>query len=457
VERLSHNRHASDASKSSPSPNSASPVAAVTAPSYRRWGRRLGQTVLLLATATVSASVGLLAALTVPLPSHLFPNDRGPESIEEILKYGFQYRLSRPVHILVMGIDRVPGADPGSAALFEGRSDTMLLVRIDPKTDSVSLLSIPRDTRVTLPGTQEMTKVNDANAQGGAGLAAATVSQMLNGVPIDRYIRVSTDAFRELVDALGGVRVFVPEKMSYTDNTQKLKIDLEPGWQVLDGDKAEQFARFRQDGYGDIGRVQRQQTLLKALRDRLTHPAVIPRLPALIGSMQKYIDTNLSLEEMLALVGAGRHISQGNFRQVMLPGRFSQPNEYIASYWIMDPIGRDRILQQYFNFSPEGIAELRTPEISALRIAIQNASNQPGAATQLRAQLQDMGFYNTYVVADWADQQNKTEIIVQQGDLDRAKELATTLGFGSINPASVGDIDSEVTIRVGNDWAKRMN
>jgi anionic cell wall polymer biosynthesis LytR-Cps2A-Psr (LCP) family protein len=85
----------------------------------------LGQTVLLLATATVSASVGLLAALTVPLPSHLFPNDRGPESIEEILKYGFQYRLSRPVHILVMGIDRVPGADPGSAALFEGRSDTM--------------------------------------------------------------------------------------------------------------------------------------------------------------------------------------------------------------------------------------------------------------------------------------------------------------------------------------------
>jgi hypothetical protein len=245
--------------------------------------------------------------------------------------------------------------------------------------------------------------------------------------------------------------------MSYTDNTQKLKIDLEPGWQVLDGDKAEQFARFRQDGYGDIGRVQRQQTLLKALRDRLTHPAVIPRLPALIGSMQKYIDTNLSLEEMLALVGAGRHISQGNFRQVMLPGRFSQPNEYIASYWIMDPIGRDRILQQYFNFSPEGIAELRTPEISALRIAIQNASNQPGAATQLRAQLQDMGFYNTYVVADWADQQNKTEIIVQQGDLDRAKELATILGFGSINPASVGDIDSEVTIRVGNDWAKRMN
>ncbi|MBC7972848.1 MAG: LCP family protein, partial [Verrucomicrobia bacterium] len=349
-------------------------------------------------------------------------NQKGAPSADSSWQSGFQYQVGRPVNVLVMGIDRVPSAKPGSKELFDGRSDTMLLLRIDPTDESVKLLSIPRDTQVDIPRVG-VTKINDANVRGGAALAAKTVSSVLNGVTIDRYVRVDTEAFRELVDLLGGVEVYVPAPMSYVDQTQKLKIDLSPGLQTLNGDQAEQFARFRHDAYGDIGRVQRQQTLLKALLKRITSPMVIPQLPGLVVAMQKYIDTNLSLEELLALTSAGRKLSQGNFKMVMLPGRFSTPTEFNASYWIMNPSGRDRVLQQFFNMTTAATGTATNNQLSVasnLKIAIQNASSKPDAANQLRLYLTKRGFVNVYVSSDWSDKQSQTQIIAQQGDLGGA-------------------------------------
>lgn len=408
------------------------------------------------AVAVASTMVGLASALMLPLPPKLLPNDQGPESLSEVLG-GFQYRVARPVNILVMGIDRVPEAKPDTPEVFAGRSDTMLLVRVDPTDDSVRLLSIPRDTQVELADGGMITKINDANVRGGPKLVVETLNELLNGVEIDRYVRVSTDAFRELVDLMGGIEIYVPAPMSYEDKTQKLKIDLAPGLQTLNGDQAEQFARFRQDGYGDIGRVQRQQALIKALLKKLTSPTAIPRIPALLGSMQKYIDTNLSLEEMLALVGAGRQLSQGNFKMVMLPGRFSSPGEFRASYWIMDPEGRDRVMRQYFNLEPDLLAREPVSSATSLRIAIQNASQQPKAAQEVRRFLANLGFHNVYVTEDWADKQAETQIVVQTGDLDGATDLKNVLGFGKIEAASTGDLESDLTVRVGDDWASRSN
>jgi LCP family protein required for cell wall assembly len=352
-----------------------------------------------------------------------------------------------------MGIDRVPEAAAESKEVFNGRSDTILLLRVDPTDDSVRLMSIPRDTQVDIPG-YGVTKINDANVVGGASLAAKTVSSVLNGVEVDRYVRISTGAFRELVDLLGGVEVYVPKPMSYTDQTQKLKIDLAQGLQTLNGDQAEQFARFRHDENGDIGRVQRQQLLLKALLKRATSPAVIPRLPVLLSSMRKYIDTNLSPEEMMALLGAGRKLSQGNFKMVMLPGRFSRPDEFVASYWIMDPQGRDRVMQQYFGVEPTSLTAEPPAAASALRIAVQNASGRPDAAAEVQKYLANLGFYNVYLTDDWPDLQPATQIIPQRGDLDSAKSLRSVLGRGQIEAESTGDLDSDLTIRVGQDWDK---
>lgn len=417
-------------------------------------------------TITLSATVGATLALLTPLASERWPqtNQAQPNakrSLTGLWRKGLQYNVSRPVNVLVMGIDRVPGVPDSSSEIFSGRSDTMLLLRVDPTDNTVSMLSIPRDTQVEIPGIG-ITKINQANASGGPALAARVTSRTLNDVPIDRYVRVSTDAFRELVDLLGGVEVFVPSPMSYVDQTQKLKIDLAQGWQTLNGSQAEQFARFRNDEYGDIGRVQRQQALIKALRDRVTTPAILPRLPQIMRVMRKYIDTNLSLEEMLALVSFGLKLDHDSFKMVMLPGRFSSPAEFVASYWIMDDTGRDRVMREYFNLDAAGLAWNKSYDVQTdyppneLRIAIQNASSDPNLSDRVAQYLSSHGFPNVYVVQDWPDHQRQTQIIVQQGDLEGAAALKKAIGLGAIEATSTGDLESDLTIRVGDDWVQKQ-
>jgi polyisoprenyl-teichoic acid--peptidoglycan teichoic acid transferase len=405
-----------------------------------------------LLTAVTALSVGTAVALLTPFPGTVAPK-AGQKLFSDLWRSGFQYTVARPVNILVMGVDRVPNTAPGSTASFDGRSDTLLLVRVDPSDRTVSLLSIPRDTQVEIP-TIGTTKVNHANAIGGPALVRTALSDTLNGIKIDRYVRMSTEAFRELVDQLGGVEVDVPEAMEYTDKTQNLKIDLKPGLQTLNGDQAEQFARFRQDGFGDIGRVQRQQALLKALRSRLSRPLMIARVPGLVHTMQKYIDTNLSNEELLALVNFGLKLDQKDLKMVMLPGRFSAPREFIASYWILDPAGRDRVLTDFFDLNKTDLSA--EPVGTSLRIAVQNASGQPLAGKQFSQSLKQLGYDNLYAVEDWSSQQQQTQIIAQKGDLQAAKTLQSVLGIGNVEAASTGDLESDITIRIGTDWANKQ-
>lgn len=408
-------------------------------------------------TATISASLGTTLALITPLSPFITPQNQEvrPGSKQDLWRQSFRYDLARPVNILVMGIDHVVEARRDSATVFDGRSDTMLLLRLDPANNSVKMLSIPRDTQVEIPEVG-IAKINDANVVGGSALAAQIVSSNLNDVPIDRYLRITTDAFRELVDLLGGVEVFVPYPMQYQDFTQNLEIDLEEGWQILNGDQAEQFTRFRNLNGGDIGRIQRQQVILKALLKRASTPSVLPRLPKVIRLMQQYIDTNLSSSEILAMVGFGLDLEQDDFKMVLLPGRFSTPEEYIASYWIMDSRGRDRVMREYFEQSLDSAQLVRRRSTNRVRIAIQNATGDPELSYRLSRYLARNEFYNVYFVKDWSDHLRQTQIIVQQGDLEAAATLQEVLGVGRIEASSTGDIKSELTIRLGEDWRERL-
>lgn len=424
-------------------------------------GRWILLSVGLVLTATISATIGATVALLMPLSLPLFGGIKSDGAIAQLWRQKLQYRLTRPVNILVMGIDHLSSYEQNLTDIFSGNSDTILLLRFDPTTNSLNMLSIPRDTQVNIPGIG-IDKINDANVRGGAALAARVISDTLNNVPIDRYVRVSTSAFRELVDLLGGIEVFVPQPMQYVDETQKLNIDLAQGWQILNGEQAEQFARFRNDSKGDIGRVQRQQMLLKALLSRLSSMAVLPRLPQIVGVMQKYIDTNLSFEEILALVNFGLQIDANNLKMVMLPGRFSTPEEFKASYWIMDEVARDRIMREYFSVSPKRKSKIERAREGGylsgspltLKIAVQNASNTPGLAHRVKQYLEKQGFQNVYLIQDWSEELLTTQIIVQKGDSQAAATLQQFLGLGEIEATSTGDLESDLTIRVGEDWAQ---
>ncbi|MGB3493588.1 MAG: LCP family protein [Elainellaceae cyanobacterium] len=408
-------------------------------------------------TAIASAIVGLALSLTLPLPERLVSGETAqPPSLPELLKKGVRHRITRPVNILVMGIDEVLEAEENTDEVFAGRSDTMILAQVNPDTQLVSLLSIPRDTQVEFPDRRQVSKINHANWIGGPRLAADVVSYNLGNVTVDRYVRFSTDAFKELVDLLGGVEVFVPKPMKYEDQTQKLFIDLDQGLQVLNGEEAEQFARFRNDEYGDIGRVQRQQVLIRALRDRLTNPSVIAKIPQILELLQTKIDTNLTPQEMLALATFSLDVNRDDLRMVMLPGRFSRQQEYTASYWLMEPSSVERVMEDYFGVNSVTYASNAVvndgPSFRDLRIAVQNASSDPQVASEVAQYLRERGFSNVYIVRDWPEQNIQTNVIVQRGDLSGAARLENVLGLGEIVPSSTGDLGSDFTIRVGNDW-----
>ncbi|MEO1070546.1 MAG: LCP family protein [Cyanobacteria bacterium J06638_6] len=422
-------------------------------------GRRVVNTILwsglFVGTAVTAAVVGAMVALTVPLPSFLGSKPSPPASLGDLWTAGFRYQVTRPINILVMGIDQVPEAMPNSDAVFAGRTDTLLLVRVDAEAGTLNVMSIPRDTRVQIPGFG-MDKVNQANVLGGPELVAQTLGYNLGNIQIDRYVRVNTAAFREMVDLVDGIEVDVPQRMEYTDRTQDLHIDLYPGWQTLNGDQAEQFARFRKES-GDIGRVQRQQILLKALRERLTNPTVIPKLPQAIRVLQRYVDTNLTLEEMLAIANFGLEIEPNQLQMVMLPGRFSTPAEFNASYWLPNWDDSAAIMQNFFESEGVGLYADNSQGryVADMAVAVQNASDTPEQAAAVARYLRENGFENVYIIGDWPTAIARTEVVAQRGDVDSARVLESLLGVGRAVSESTGDLNSDITIRVGQDWADR--
>ena len=372
----------------------------------------------------------------VPLPGELWGNIS-------------QYKLSRPMNILIMGVDPVAGAVDGSPESFAGTSDTMLLVRLNPSDRTMRVLSITKDTMIAIPE-KGLTKVSDANAQGGPVLAARVVSRTLNNAPIDRYIRISTSGLRQLVDQLGGVDVFVPQEIKYQNSSRQLAMTLVSGWQTLDGEQAAIFAQFREAGLGDLPRVQRQQTLITALLQRLSSQNVLPRLPQLTRLMRKYFDTNLKIEEMMALVNYSVNLERDNLQMTILPGTFSRFSQDPNSYWL-NLNGQQTLLNDYVGVYIPGLETDALPVYNRT-IAIQNASNQPQLTEQVITYLKEKGFTKVYALPDWPDTQRYTQIIVQTGHRETGVELNQVLGLGQVDVLATGDLQSDLTIRIGKDW-----
>ncbi|PIK85386.1 transcriptional regulator [Synechococcus sp. 63AY4M2] len=405
-------------------------------------------------TAVLAGSAG--AFLAVMLPRPVIPTSLTPGEQEAFRPDALRAAaLDRSLHILILGTDNPDPALPLSRERerLNTRTDTILLARFDPQARRITILSIPRDTRVRLPSFG-VTKINAANLVGGPALTAQVVSTLLGGIPIDRYVRLNTDALEELIDAVGGVEVYVPEPMHYVDHTQRLFINLEPGWQRLNGEQAHHFARFRRDhlGLGDIGRVQRQQELLRALSRELLSPAVWPRIPKVLQVVRTHLDTNLTWEEVLSLAKFVLTSGGDRIDLVLLPGRFSQPGEFSTSYWLPDPAAIRRVAVSHFGLE----AEVARIPPQRLRIAVQNATGKPGMARRMVQELVRQGYTQVFAVEDSPQVLPQTEILAQSGDREGAKQVRAALGLGELRVESTGVLNSDITIRIGQDWAQQL-
>ena len=228
--------------------------------------------------------------------------------------------------IMIMGVDERDDD--------VGRSDTLMIASIDPKTNQASLLSVPRDTRVKIKG-HGFDKVNAAYAYGKEKLSQDTVENLL-GVNVDHYIIINTKSFKKIIDAIGGIDIDVPKRMHYEDpwdDDGGLIIDFHPGMQHMDGAKAVTYVRYR-DEEGDLGRIRRQQDFVRACMEKIVSPAIIPKLPAVIKEVMGSIETDLSFRQLLEFAGTLKESKDNGLKTDMVPGK----PLYIEgiSYWIPD-------------------------------------------------------------------------------------------------------------------------
>jgi polyisoprenyl-teichoic acid--peptidoglycan teichoic acid transferase len=166
--------------------------------------------------------------------------------------------------------------------------------------------------------------------------------------------------------------------------------------------------------------------------------------------MRKYFDTNLKMDEMMALANFSVNVERDNFRMAMLPGTFSRFSQDTNSYWL-NMTGQQDLLNNYAGVDVPGIKSDNRP-VSIQKVAVQNTTNQPQLTEKVITYLKRRGFTNVYAVPDWPDTQRQTQIIVQNGNRQPGVDLRQVLGMGQIEVSGNGDLQSDLTIRIGKDW-----
>lgn len=231
---------------------------------------------------------------------------------------------SRTVTVLLMGIDKRPTQN-GRA-----RTDTMLLMRLNPTTRSVGMLSIPRDLWVDIPG-RGRTRINSAYVYGGGDLAKLTVESNL-GVQVDYYLAVDFVAFTTLVDEIGGVDIDVPYPINdptYPDHFYGYDpLYIAAGLQHMDGTTALKYARSRH-GSSDFDRSRRQQQVLLALRDKAANPDtlfhLLTRAPGLHTILVDSFDTDLTFDKLVSLAMMVNEVPPENIRNGVIDTAYATP------------------------------------------------------------------------------------------------------------------------------------
>ncbi len=260
-----------------------------------------------------------------------------PDDMDEIIK--------GRVNILVLG-------ESG------GNTDTMMVVSLDGENKTLDVLSIPRDTRVKINGSYQ--KINAAYALGKEELAIKTVKE-LTGLPINYYVFIDHLAFREFIDALGGVEIDVKRNYKYDDPAQDLHIDIKKGKQVLNGYDAEGYVRYRHDYVnGDLDRIAVQQDFLKELvKQKANLLTMATKISDVYNVMQERVKTNLSLRDLLAYIPAAKQIDPSQVRTHVLP---SEP-KYInnISYVIANEKEIDQLMVTYFGLEIPGVSPMPSP------------------------------------------------------------------------------------------------
>lgn len=262
-------------------------------------------------------------------PSNTDPSNTGGEQTGQNL----YERKDKVYTFLLVGKDKV-GAN----------TDSLMYLVYDVPNQTVSVASIPRDSRVDAE--RRVKKINGAFSQGGMDQLKQEVSQTL-GIPIDYYIKVDVNAFVALINAVKGIDFYVPCDMDYDDPWQDLSIHYKEGMQHLDGQQALEVCRFRHNndmsGYSDTGRMETQRGVLTAVAQKVLSWESLTRINDFVTIISENVETDLSLSNMAWFASQALSFQMENLNTMTLPA------EWISPYMYLDPDGTLAMVNQYLN------------------------------------------------------------------------------------------------------------
>lgn len=377
------------------------------------------------------------------------------------------------VNVLVLGVDERESEEG------PWRTDTMIVLTIDPLTKSAGMLSIPRDLWVPIPDSYNCIPDNHSKGRintahylgdaydcpgGGPALAMETVEYNL-GVPIHYYARLNFSAFVKLVDLIGGIDVHVQEEIddpfypsSDPDDPYGYEhLHIPAGWVSMDGELALKYARTRHSSGGDFDRAARQQQVLRAILDKVTSydllVQLIPRAPQIWETMSSSIDTNLTLSEIIALARLASEVPQENIQSAIIDEHCTMFWETPSGQQVLVPVRecmrdmRDRI---FASEPPPAGADDPTArlEAEAATVEVRNGAGVAGLAQTTATFLEEQGIQN--VESGNADRFDYTDslIYVYADKPFTAQTIAEVLGLPSASIVNVSDPQAEVDIAV---------
>jgi LCP family protein required for cell wall assembly len=348
------------------------------------------------------------------------------------------------INILLLGIDR-----RDDESLDGTRSDTILLVSIDPATKSAAMVSFPRDLWVRIPG-HGTQRINVAHALGGPDLAKRTI-QAGFGIPVNYFARVDFRGFEQLVDAVGGVIVDVDRPVKDdeypTEDYGYQRIYIAPGPQLMDGKTALQYARSRHSD-NDFGRAHRQQKVLVAMQDRVLQPDVLRKAPELLGIVQRAMNTDLRPEQMLALARLGSEIDRDKITSLVVDTQFARPftSEDGADVLLPDTPAIRRAFDRVLKAASR-------PELRA-RIEVLNGSGRQGYGQKVANHLSASGYEVVRVAAADRNDYRESSIEVLTGMEKAGEALASALRLPgtSVRDGNSQTSSADLRITIGRDF-----
>ncbi len=386
----------------------------------------------------------------VPTPQEVFHRDR--------------------IYVMLLGID-YDYDDKDQPFSSHARSDTIMAAGIDFPSKSTRLVSVLRDTDVTIHGRE--TKINSAFSEGGVVLADSVVGDFLgmpvetNGKHFDRYVVVRVNAVKDFVDAIGGIDVPVTETMNYDDTWGHLHIHFKPGMYHMNGEQVQGYSRFRHDECSDPCRTKRQQQVMRILANKLTHDKFndLAHIGQLIGVFRRDVTTNLTTDELKALAWSFKDAKVADLAHAdtigyvdlkqTLDGETVIPNERQKTQLVADLLGPYQAPQAV----PSPARAVAAVVPSAVHVVVENGSGIRGAATVVAAALKTRGYIIDGIANADSFSYDTTLIRTSAAALDAGARLRADIGIAGASVApqttKAAAADGAVHVIVGKDYAQQ--